>query len=49
LGPITGKIIANTILAGSPNVGIDLAEFLPDRFADVDQEAFYISSQNVDE
>ena len=49
LGPITGKIIANTILDGSPNVGIDLTEFLPDRFADVDQEAFYVSSQNVDE
>ena len=49
LGPITGKIIANTILDGSPNVGIDLTEFLPDRFADVDQETFYVSSQNVDE
>ena len=49
LGPITGKIIANTILGGSSNVGIDLTEFLPDRFADVDQEAFYVSSQNVDE
>ena len=49
LGPITGRLIAETITEGSPQSDIDLSGFLPDRFASLRQADFYASGQRVDE
>ena len=49
LGPITGKLIAETITEGSPQTDIDLSGFLPDRFASLGQADFHASGQRVDE
>ena len=49
LGPITGKLIAETITEGSPQTDIDLSGFLPDRFASLGDADFYASGQWVDE
>ena len=49
LGPITGKLIAETITLGSPQTDIDLSGFLPDRFAELRDADFYASGRRVDE
>ena len=49
LGPITGKLIAETIIEGSSQIDIDLSSFLPDRFAGLRNADFYASGQRVDE
>ena len=49
LGPITGKIVADYICRGSTGVVSDMAEFLPDRFADFDDADFLVAAQTVDE
>ena len=49
LGPITGKLIAETITEGSPQTDLDLSGFLPDRFANLRDTDFYASGQRVDE
>ena len=49
LGPITGKLIAETIAKGSPQTDMDLSGFLPDRFASLGHADFHASGQRVDE
>ncbi len=49
LGPITGRIIADYIRGGSTQVVSDMAEFLPDRFADFADADFLTAARSVDE
>lgn len=49
LGPVTGRIIADYILRGSTQVVSEMAEFLPDRFADFADADFLPAAQAVDE
>ena len=49
LGPITGRIIADYIRRGSTQAVSDMAEFLPDRFADFDDAEFLPDAQAVEE
>ena len=49
LGPITGRIIADYVCRGSTEVVSDMAEFLPDRFADFADDDFLPAAQAVEE
>ena len=49
LGPITGRIIADYICRGSTQAVSDMAEFLPDRFANFADADFLPAAQAVDE
>lgn len=49
LGPITGRIIADYIFRGSTDVVSDMAEFLPDRFADFSDSDFSPAAQALEE
>ena len=49
LGPITGRIIADYVSRGSTDVVSDMAEFLPDRFADFADADFLSAAQAAEE
>ena len=49
LGPITGRIVADYICRGGTHVVSDMAEFLPDRFADFADADYLAAAQTVDE
>ena len=49
LGPVTGRIIADYICRGSTQVVSDMAEFLPDRFADFVDADFLPAAQAAEE
>ena len=49
LGPITGRIIADYIFRGSTGVVSDMAEFLPDRFADFANSDFSPAAPALEE
>ena len=49
LGPITGRIIADYVCRGSTQAISDMAEFLPDRFADFADADFLPAAQAVEE
>ncbi len=49
LGPITGRIVTETITLGAPQTDIDLTGFLPDRFSHFQETDFYATGQHVDE
>ena len=49
LGPITGRVIADYVCRGSTQVVSDMAEFLPDRFADFADADFLPAAQAVEE
>ncbi|MCE2458664.1 MAG: FAD-dependent oxidoreductase [Dehalococcoidia bacterium] len=49
LGPITGLVIADYVCRGSTQVVSDMAEFLPNRFADFADADFLPAAQAVEE
>ena len=49
LGPITGRIITDYICHGSTRVVSDMSQFLPDRFADIDDVDFLPAAEAVEE
>ena len=49
LGPITGRIITDYISHGSTRVVSDMGQFLPDRFADIDDADFLPAAEAVEE
>lgn len=49
LGPITGRIIAEYILDGKPNIPVDTSIFLPARFKGDYDTDFNLSSKEVEE
>ncbi len=49
LGPITGRIITDYISHGSTRVVSDMSQFLPDRFADIDDVDFLPAAEAVEE
>ena len=49
LGPITGRIITDYICHGSTRVVSDMGQFLPDRFADIDDADFLPAAEAVEE
>ena len=49
LGPITGRIIADSIVKGSTDVPVDLDAFRPSRFADLVGADFHASGRRVEE
>ena len=49
LGPITGRIITDYICHGSTRVVSDMGQFLPDRFADIDDVDFLPAAEAVEE
>ena len=49
LGPITGRIITDYICRGATDVVEDMAEFLPDRFADLADADYIPAARAVDE
>ena len=49
LGPITGRVIEDYVCRGSTQVVSDMAEFLPDRFADFVDADFLPAAQAVEE
>ena len=49
LGPITGRVIADFVCRGSTQVVSDMAEFLPDRFAEFADADFLPAAQAVEE
>lgn len=49
LGPATGRVIADYVLRGSTRLVSDMAEFLPDRFADSTDADYLPAARSVDE
>ena len=49
LGPVTGRIVADTILNGASTVPVEMKAFLPDRFAATPAQDFHTSGQRVEE
>jgi len=49
LGPVTGRIIADYVFRRSTEVVSDMAEFLPDRFADFADVDFLPATEAVEE
>ncbi len=49
LGPVTGRIIADYVCRGGTDVVSDMGQFLPDRFANLDDPDFLPAAQGVEE
>ena len=49
LGPITGRIIADYVHRGSTNAVSDMAQFLPDRFANITNPDFLPAANTAEE
>ena len=49
LGPVTGRIISDYVHHGSTSAVSDMAEFLPDRFANFNDADFLPAAQTVEE
>ncbi len=49
LGPITGRVIADYVCRGSTQIVSDMAEFIPNRFADFADADFLPAAQAVEE